>query len=86
TITKTALNTSTTQYIVMLMSLKILINYYTQNEDIIIGTDFSGRVNEETEKMLGMFINVIALRSKPVKVKKVYDYLLEVRQLFLDAT
>jgi len=85
-ITRTALNTSTTQYIVMLMSLKILINYYTQNEDIVIGTDFSGRVNEETEKMLGMFINVMALRSKPVKAKKVYDYLSEIRQLFLDAT
>jgi 3-oxoacyl-(acyl-carrier-protein) synthase/acyl carrier protein len=84
-IRKTALETGTTVFLVMLTSLKALVYFYTKNSDSIFGADFSGRINTDVEKIVGMFINVMVLRSSPKGSLSYSEYLLEVKQLFFEA-
>ncbi len=48
-----------------LMSLvKILLYRYTQQNDIIIGTPVAGREHIDLENQIGLYVNMIALRTK----------------------
>ncbi|BEV02805.1 amino acid adenylation domain-containing protein [Chryseobacterium gambrini] len=42
---------------------KVLLNKYTHQNDVIIGTTFSGRDHSDLENQLGLFLNTIPLRS-----------------------
>ena len=80
-----AMETNTTLYIVVLAAFKTLIFHYSGHRDVILGTDLAGRVNADTEGMLGMFINVMAIRSHPHASATFRDYLNDVKQSFLQA-
>jgi non-ribosomal peptide synthetase component F len=54
-------------------------------EDIVIGTLTHGRGQPELERIIGMFVNTLALRSFPVNGKTFTQFLKEVRKLTLDA-
>ena len=66
-------------YMVFLGALMILLSRYTRQKDLIVGSPFSGRTKRETLPMLGMFVNMLALRGKPDPKKKVIDFMEEVR-------
>ena len=38
---------------------------YSRQEDIIVGSPVSGRMHQDTEQMVGMFVGTLALRGKP---------------------
>lgn len=61
-INKFANKYNVTPYMVMLSSYYILLNKYSSNEDIVVGTPTSGRLYKELEPLLGMFVNSIPLR------------------------
>ncbi|WP_418124440.1 amino acid adenylation domain-containing protein [Chryseobacterium sp. PTM-20240506] len=42
---------------------KVLLNKYTHQNDVIIGTTFSGRDHPDLENQLGLFLNTLPLRS-----------------------
>lgn len=50
-------------YSVFLASLYILLNKYTMQEDIIIGSPFAGRSYKEVQNLVGMFVNNIVLNK-----------------------
>lgn len=52
-----------TPYMVMLSAYYILLNKYTECEDIIVGTPSFGRLYKELEPLLGMFVNTLPLRN-----------------------
>ena len=53
-----------TPYIIMLACYYILLYNYTEQEEIIVGTPVSGRINKELESLIGMFVNSIPLKNR----------------------
>jgi amino acid adenylation domain-containing protein/non-ribosomal peptide synthase protein (TIGR01720 family) len=52
-----------TLFMTLLATFKILLYRYTGQEDICVGSPIAGRQQEETESLIGFFINALALRT-----------------------
>jgi len=68
--------TGSTAYMVFLASAMVLLGKYANQDDVVIGCPISGRSHKDTEQMLGMFVNTLAMRGKPEK-EKCFKQLLE---------
>ncbi|MEO6187560.1 MAG: amino acid adenylation domain-containing protein [Ginsengibacter sp.] len=53
----------TTLFMTVLAIFKILLFKYSGQSDICVGTPVAGRQHQETESLVGFFINTLALRS-----------------------
>ncbi|PAO70372.1 surfactin non-ribosomal peptide synthetase SrfAA, partial [Bacillus sp. X2(2017)] len=74
-----------TLYMVMLSAYYTLLSKYTGQDDIIVGTPSAGRNHSDTEGIVGMFVNTIAIRSE-VKQDETFTQLISrVRKRVLDA-
>jgi amino acid adenylation domain-containing protein len=62
---KAAAESGATLYMVLLAGLNILLSRCSGYEDIIIGTVTAGRSHADLEKVIGMFVNTLALRNFP---------------------
>ncbi|MFS0553781.1 non-ribosomal peptide synthase/polyketide synthase [Brevibacillus sp. 179-C9.3 HS] len=80
-----AQSTGTTLYMVLLAAYNVLLAKYSGQEDIIVGTPITGRSHADLEPIVGMFVNTLAMRSKPRAEKAFTEFLLEVKQHALDA-
>jgi len=80
-----SLETNSTPFILMLSAYKVLLFNHSSQQDLIVGTDLSGRITAETEQMIGMFVNTIALRSFPQPSMSFDQYLAEVKKIFFEA-
>ena len=54
---------SATLFMTLLAAFKTLLYRYTGEEDIIVGTPVAGRNQIKTEKLMGCFLNSLAMRS-----------------------
>jgi amino acid adenylation domain-containing protein len=52
-----------TLFMVLLAAYQILLHRYTGEEDIVVGSPIAGRCLEETENLIGLFVNALALRT-----------------------
>ncbi|WP_159426746.1 non-ribosomal peptide synthetase, partial [Clostridium mediterraneense] len=77
--------TGATEYMVFLSIFLVLLNKYTAQEDIVVGTPISARTNKDMESMMGMFVNTLAIREKPEAKKKIIDFIMEVKGSCLKA-
>ncbi len=82
---KLASKTNTTIFMLGLAVLNILISKYSATEDIIIGSPIMGRPNADLESVVGMFVNMLPIRSYPNKAKSFKEFLAEVKQSVLNA-
>ncbi|MCP4151525.1 MAG: hypothetical protein GY757_27530, partial [bacterium] len=80
-----ALEKKTSLFVVMLAAYNILLSKITDGEDIVVGIPVVGRGQPGLEKIIGMFVNTLALRNVPQADKTFGDFLSEVRQGSLDA-
>ena len=62
----------------------ILLSKFSGCEDIVVGMPISGRQSKYLNT-IGMFVNTIALRSKPDGTKGVDEFLKEVKENSVDA-
>ncbi|WP_160712986.1 non-ribosomal peptide synthetase [Chitinophaga solisilvae] len=53
----------TTLFMTLLAAFKVLLFRYTQQEDICVGSPVAHRTHQETEQLIGFFVNTLALRS-----------------------
>ena len=74
-----------TEYMVLLSAAMVLLGKYSRQEDIVIGSPVSGRTHKDTEGMLGMFVNTLAMRGKPEGGRTYADFLKEIRESCLKA-
>jgi FkbH-like protein len=72
--------TQTTLFIVLLAFYTIFLSKLSSQEDIVIGTPVLGRRHADLEKIIGMFVNTLALRNYPGGGKKFVDFLGEVKE------
>lgn len=68
---KVSLNTTLTTI------FNIFLHKITKAEDIIIGVPISGRKDTELEKIIGLFVNTLAIRSFPTPEKSFETFLQE---------
>ena len=76
--------TGTTEFMLFLAALMVLLSKYTRQEDIVVGSPVSGRTHPDIEDIMGMFVNTLAIRAYPEENKLFSDFLAEVKQLCLD--
>jgi amino acid adenylation domain-containing protein len=80
-----AQQTGTTMYMVLLAVYTIFLSKVTGQEDIVVGSPIAGRRHADLEKIIGMFVNTLALRIYPKEEKTFYRFLLEVKEKTLRA-
>jgi len=85
TLKQMALANKTTLYVVLLTIYNIFLSKLSSQEDIVVGTPVAGRRHPDVQKLIGMFINTLALRNYPQHRKTFRDFLGEVRNRVLNA-
>uniref|UniRef100_UPI001EEF9F73 condensation domain-containing protein n=1 Tax=Paenibacillus tepidiphilus TaxID=2608683 RepID=UPI001EEF9F73 len=80
-----AAETGATLYMVLLAAYNVWLHKYTRQTDIVVGTPVSGRTHGDTEPVIGMFVNTLALRNAPSGDKRFMDFLREVKERTLTA-
>jgi len=50
-------------YMTLAAVFQILLHRYTGQDDLLIGSPVSGRIQPETEKLIGSFVNTVVLRT-----------------------
>jgi amino acid adenylation domain-containing protein len=69
-----------TMFMVLLSVYYILLSKLSGQEEIIVGAAVAGRRHADLENVIGMFINMLALKNKAAKDKTYREFLQEVRE------
>ncbi|ATH92008.1 non-ribosomal peptide synthetase [Bacillus glycinifermentans] len=80
-----AQETGATLYMVLLAAYQTLLSRYSGQEEIIVGSPVAGRPHADLEKIAGMFVNTLAMRSYPQKNKTFRIFLEEMKRTALEA-
>ena len=73
-----------TPYVYYMACFSVLLSKYSGKEDIVVGTPISGRSSRYLDTV-GMFVNTIALRSRPEGNKLMSELLEEIRSSSIEA-
>jgi amino acid adenylation domain-containing protein len=52
-----------TDFIALLAAFNVLLQRYTSQDDIVVGTPIANRTRTEVEELIGLFVNPLALRT-----------------------
>lgn len=74
-----------TLFMVLFGAYSLLLSKCSGQEEVIVGFPIAGRERSETEPLIGMFVNTLAIRSFPQEEKSLGRYLEEVKQSSLEA-
>jgi amino acid adenylation domain-containing protein len=74
-----------TLFMTLLAGFQILLHKYTAQQDIVVGTDIANRNHGETEKLIGFFVNQLALRTDLSGNPTFRELLRRVREVTLGA-
>lgn len=74
-----------TLYMLLLAIYNVFLSKISGQEQIVVGTDLSGRNHGDLDKIVGMFINMLPLRNFPEKEKTFIRFLREVKENTLNA-
>jgi amino acid adenylation domain-containing protein/non-ribosomal peptide synthase protein (TIGR01720 family) len=77
--------TGTTLHMLLLGAHFVLLHKLTAADDIVVGTTFDGRLGEEFQNVIGMFVNTIAICARPTGTRRFSDLLEAVRRAVLEA-
>ncbi|KJB89035.1 hypothetical protein AZ66_04000 [Paenibacillus sp. E194] len=80
-----ARQTNTTIYMVLVSVYGLLLSKLSNQEEVIVGTPVAGRSQADTARMVGMFVNTVALRMSPSANQSIAGYLQVVKQSVLGA-
>ncbi|HLP47812.1 MAG TPA: amino acid adenylation domain-containing protein, partial [Candidatus Kapabacteria bacterium] len=74
-----------TLYMLLLALYTVFIGKLSGQEDIVLGSPAAGRRHADLERILGVFINTLALRNYPVGEKSFSEFLKEVKVKTIEA-
>jgi tyrocidine synthetase-3 len=80
-----ARNQEATLFMVIFALFNVLLSKITAQEDIVVGTIIAGRPHPDLESIIGVFINILALRTFPQAHKSFFEYLKEVKEKIVKA-
>ena len=82
---KLAESQGATLYMVLLAAYKVLLHRYTGQEDICVGSAIANRQYGETEALIGMLVNTLAMRTQLKGEDTFNDVLTRVKSTCLEA-
>lgn len=82
---KLAREAKTTLYTVLLGAFAAMLAKYSGQAEVIVGTPAAGREHADTHGMIGMFVNTLALRTRPERDKTVRVYMAELHNHVVEA-
>src|SRR3954454_6708463 len=74
-----------TLFMSLLAAFKVLLYRYTGQTDICVGTPIAGRQQQELERLIGFFLNTLALRTNINSESSFADFLSEVKTSTMEA-
>ncbi|HEU5378335.1 MAG TPA: amino acid adenylation domain-containing protein [Ktedonobacteraceae bacterium] len=74
-----------TLYTILVAVFKVLLQRYTDQQEIVIGSVIAGRSRQETEKLIGFFVNMLVLRTNLAGNPTFREALARVREVVLGA-
>ncbi|MFL5628991.1 MAG: condensation domain-containing protein, partial [Ktedonobacteraceae bacterium] len=74
-----------TVFMTLLAAFKVLLYRYSEQEDVLVGTTIANRTRPELERLLGCFVNTLALRTNLSGNPAFRDLLQRVREVTLGA-
>jgi non-ribosomal peptide synthetase component F len=74
-----------TLFMTLLAAFNVLLYHYTDQDDLVIGTDVANRNRIETEHLIGFFVNQLALRTDLTGNPSFLEVLRRVRKVCLEA-
>jgi amino acid adenylation domain-containing protein len=74
-----------TLFMVLLAAYQVLLHRYTGEEDIVVGSPIAGRCLAETESLVGLFVNALALRVDLSGNPSFHELLARVKEVALGA-
>ncbi|MEC0665832.1 amino acid adenylation domain-containing protein [Priestia flexa] len=74
-----------TLYMILLSIYNVLLSRYSGQEDIVVGSPSAGRMHDEVNGHVGMFVNTLAMRNQPRGEKTFCKFLTEVKENALRA-
>ncbi len=74
-----------TLFMTLLAAFQTLLFRYTDQDDIVVGIPIAGRTDSKLEKLIGCFINTLALRTDLAGNPTFRELLRRVREMTLDA-
>ncbi|HLP61089.1 MAG TPA: amino acid adenylation domain-containing protein, partial [Candidatus Deferrimicrobium sp.] len=82
---KIALQGGATLFMVLAAAVNILLSKLSGQEEIIVGTPMAGRRHADLEKIIGMFVNTLALRNFPAGDRTFKEFLADIKERVLMA-
>ncbi|UCH93124.1 MAG: amino acid adenylation domain-containing protein [Candidatus Aminicenantes bacterium] len=82
---KIALKEEATLFMILLAITNILLSKLSGQEDMVMGSPVMGRRHLELERVIGIFVNMLALRNYPSGKKIFREFLGEVKERTLEA-
>ncbi|MEM7415903.1 MAG: condensation domain-containing protein, partial [Gemmatimonadota bacterium] len=55
----------TTLFNVLMAAFHVLLHRYSGQTDVVVGTPFAGRTHPDVDRLIGMFVNTILIRTAP---------------------
>ncbi len=74
-----------TMFMTLLTAFLILLRRYCRQEDLVVGTPIANRTRAELEPLIGVFINMLALRTQISGQASVREVVQQVREMALGA-
>ncbi|MBD2385751.1 non-ribosomal peptide synthetase [Cylindrospermum sp. FACHB-282] len=74
-----------TLFMTLLATFQVLLQRYTNQDDIVVGTDVANRNRWETEQLIGFFVNLLVLRTDLSGNPTIRELLKRVREVALGA-
>ncbi|MBB5635252.1 amino acid adenylation domain-containing protein [Pedobacter cryoconitis] len=74
-----------TLFMTLLSAFQVLLYRHTGQDDICVGTPIAGRLRQETENLIGFFINTLAIRSDLSGNLSFNNLLKQVKNTLLDS-
>jgi non-ribosomal peptide synthetase component F len=77
--------TGTTLFMALMSILNIVLGWYGDREDIVVGAPSAGRNHADVENTVGLFLETLAIRNRPETGKTFAKFLQEVKYTTLKA-
>ncbi|HEU0077431.1 MAG TPA: condensation domain-containing protein, partial [Longimicrobiaceae bacterium] len=74
-----------TLFMTLLAGFQLLLARYAGTEDVVVGTPIAGRTRRETEGLIGLFVNTLALRTDLSGDPTFLELVGRVREMLLEA-
>lgn len=74
-----------TSFMTLLAAYNVLLHKFSGNKDLVVGSPIAGRPDVDLENIIGMFVNVLAIRTQPQGDLSFTQYLNQVKQKAVNA-